>query len=152
MGDKVDRATRSRIMSRVRSKDTQLELTLRRALWRAGVRGWRCHVRSVYGTPDLCWKGRRVAVFVDSAWWHGHPSRWQPGRLPGKWDEKIVANRRRDDEVNERLANDGWSVLRLWDFEIEGDLVSSVARVQAFLAHPTNAREPLGGEQAQPLC
>jgi DNA mismatch endonuclease (patch repair protein) len=151
MGDKVDRATRSRIMSRVRSRDTQLELTLRRALWRSGVRGWRCHVRSVYGTPDLCWKGRRVAVFVDSAWWHGHPSRWQPGRLPGKWDEKIAANRRRDDEVNERLAKDGWSVLRLWDFEIAEDLVSSVARVQAFLAHSSNTREHPGGGNPQPL-
>ncbi|HEX7298919.1 MAG TPA: very short patch repair endonuclease [Solirubrobacteraceae bacterium] len=129
MADKLDRATRSRIMSRVRSKDTRPELALRKALWAAGVRGWRCHVRSVPGTPDLCWRGRRVAVFVDSAWWHGHPSRWTPGRHPAKWDEKIAANRRRDEQVNRALAEDGWTVIRIWDFELADNLPAAVARV-----------------------
>lgn len=133
MADTVDATTRSRIMSRVRSKDTKPELTLRRALWAAGVRGWRCHVRGVPGTPDLCWRGRRVAVFVDSAWWHGHPSRWTPGRHPAKWEAKIAANRRRDDEVNRRLADEGWTVVRIWDFELKADLDAAVARVRAKL-------------------
>jgi DNA mismatch endonuclease, patch repair protein len=127
--DTVDPATRSRIMSRVRSKDTKPELALRRALWAHGIRGWRCHARSVFGTPDLCWKGRRVAVFVDSAWWHGHPSRWTPGRLPTTWDEKIARNVARDHEVNERLTAAGWTVLRVWDFEIERELDRVVRHV-----------------------
>src|SRR4051812_18463979 len=105
MADNVDQETRSRVMSRVRSKNTRPELALRRALWAAGIRGWRCHIRGVPGTPDLCWRGRRLAVFVDSAWWHGHPSRWTPGRHPKKWDEKIEANRARDVEVNARLPS-----------------------------------------------
>lgn len=120
-------------MSRVRSKDTKPELALRKALWAAGIRGWRCHVRSVPGTPDLCWQGRRVAVFVDSAWWHGHPSRWRPGRHPAKWDEKIRANRRRDEQVNGQLAEAGWTVIRAWDFELATDPAAVVERIRAAL-------------------
>jgi DNA mismatch endonuclease Vsr len=137
MPDKVDVATRSRIMRRVRSKDTRPELTLRKALWAAGLRGWRCHVRSAPGTPDICWVGRRVAVFVDSAWWHGHPSRWTPGRHPLNWDEKIAANRRRDMEVNRQLEEAGWTVIRIWDFELEGDLDAAVTRVHQAVARAT---------------
>jgi DNA mismatch endonuclease, patch repair protein len=130
MADTVDPQTRSRIMSRVRSKDTGPELRLRRALWAAGLRGWRCHVRRIPGTPDLCWIGRRVAVFVDSAWWHGHPSRWKPGRHPARWDAKIRANIARDVDVNRRLAEAGWTVVRIWDFDLERDTPRAVARVR----------------------
>jgi DNA mismatch endonuclease Vsr len=137
MADTVDQETRSRVMSRVRSKNTRPELALRRALWAAGVRGWRCHIRGVPGTPDLCWRGRRLAVFVDSAWWHGHPSRWTPGRHPKKWDEKIEANRARDVEVNARLAVEGWTVIRVWDFELRNDPDEAVQRIrQALDAKP----------------
>jgi DNA mismatch endonuclease, patch repair protein len=117
-------------MARVRHKDTKPELALRRALWADGLRGWRCHARRVFGVPDVAWVGRRVAVFVDSAWWHGHPSRWRPGRLPGSWDAKIAQNKDRDAEVTERLRAEGWRVLRFWDFEIDRDLEGCVAAVR----------------------
>jgi len=117
-------------MARVRSRDTQLEIRFRRALWASGLRGWRCHVSSVFGTPDISWRGRRVAVFVDSAWWHGHPSRWKPGRLEKRWDEKIKRNRSRDEAVNGRLVQEGWTVIRIWDFEIQKDCDACVARVR----------------------
>lgn len=124
-------------MSLIRGRDTKLERHFRRALYAAGVRGWRCHVRSVFGVPDLAWQGRRVAVFVDSAWWHGHPSRWKPGKLPGKWDEKIRRNKERDAEVTERLTREGWHVIRMWDFEIERDVEDCVRRVQEALRSTT---------------
>jgi DNA mismatch endonuclease Vsr len=133
MVDPVDKETRSRIMSRVRSKDTGPELLLRRALWKAGIRGWRCHVKRITGTPDICWAGRRVAVFVDSAWWHGHPSRWEPGRHPKRWDEKIRTNIARDVEVNRQLSEGGWEVVRIWDFELAQDVSKAVARVRLAL-------------------
>lgn len=133
MPDTVSPEVRSRIMSRVRARDTLLELTFRRALWAAGVRGWRCHVRKIFGAPDLVWGGRKLVVFIDSAWWHGHPSRWQPGRLPGEWDEKIERNKQRDEEVNARLKSEGWTLLRFWDFEIERELDRCVAAVRGEL-------------------
>jgi DNA mismatch endonuclease (patch repair protein) len=121
-------------MSRVRSKNTKPELRLRRALWAAGVRGWRCHVRDIPGTPDLCWKGRRIAVFVDSAWWHGHPSRWTPGRHPPSWDTKICANRKRDEQVNRLLTEAGWTVVRIWDFELDEDVEAVVQGIKGAIA------------------
>lgn len=134
MPDNVDQATRSRIMSRVRAKNTRPEMTLRRALWAAGLRGYRCHLRSVPGTPDLCWQRQKLAVFVDSAWWHGHPSRWTPGRLPSAWDRKITANKARDEKVNAELAGEGWVVVRIWDFELQESVDAAVDRVQQSLA------------------
>lgn len=136
MADPLTREARSRVMSRVRAKDTRPELALRRALWAAGVRGWRCHTRTVIGRPDLCWKGRKVAVFVDSAWWHGHPSRFTPGRHPAKWDQKIQATIRRDELVTRKLTEEGWAVVRIWDFELDSDPVAAVKRVKSALDNP----------------
>lgn len=135
MTDVVTPEVRSGIMRRVRATNTGPEVALRKALWAAGLRGWRCHVRGVAGTPDLAWRTRRIAVFVDSAWWHGHPSRWRPGRLPGRWDEKIHANRERDRLVNTRLKADGWRVVRIWDFELDHDMAMCVARVASAIRH-----------------
>jgi DNA mismatch endonuclease (patch repair protein) len=135
MPDKVSPEVRSRIMSRVRAKNTRPELALRRAMWLRGLRGWRCHVRNVTGTPDIAWVGRKIAVFVDSAWWHGHPSRWTPGRLPANWDQKIRANQERDAQVNESLTAQGWQIVRIWDFEIGSDLDECVDRVERALSN-----------------
>jgi DNA mismatch endonuclease (patch repair protein) len=119
-------------MARVRTKDTAPELALRRALWAAGLRGWRCHPR-LAGRPDLAWIGRRVAVFVDGAFWHGHPEHYR-GQSGAFWDEKIERNRARDARVNDELAALGWKVVRIWDFEVEADVAGCVAQVRAALA------------------
>jgi DNA mismatch endonuclease, patch repair protein len=142
MADKVSPEVRSRIMSRVRAKNTRPELALRRAMWVRGLRGWRCHVRSVTGTPDIAWVGRRIAVFVDSAWWHGHPSRWTAGRLPPNWDQKIRANQQRDAHVNKSLMAQGWQVVRIWDFEIGSDLDLCVDRVEQALLKSARVENP----------
>jgi DNA mismatch endonuclease, patch repair protein len=120
-------------MAAVRAKDTEPELLFRRALYAAGVRGWRLHYSRVPGKPDLAWPGRRVAVFIDGAFWHGHPSRHRPGRSGRYWDEKIAGNVARDRRVDRELSARGWAVLRLWDFEIKSDLDASVTRLTALL-------------------
>lgn len=115
-------------MSRVRTRDTAPEVELRRALWAAGVRGWRLHPRKVPGKPDVAWLGRRLAVFVDGAFWHGHPDYYwgQSGKF---WDEKIERNRKRDERVTGELIEAGWTVLRFWDFEVERQRAQCVAAV-----------------------
>jgi DNA mismatch endonuclease Vsr len=115
-------------MSRVRTRDTAPELELRQALWAAGVRGWRLHPRGVPGRPDLAWIGRKIAIFVDGAFWHGHPDYYwgQSGRF---WDEKIAGNKQRDERVTKELVDDGWMVLRFWDFEIERETSRCVSLV-----------------------
>jgi DNA mismatch endonuclease (patch repair protein) len=115
-------------MSRVRTRNTGPEVTLRRALWAAGVRGWRLHPKKVPGNPDLAWIGRRVAIFVDGAFWHGHPDHYH-GQSGAFWDEKIARNRARDERVNAELACAGWVVLRFWDFEVERDATACVLAI-----------------------
>lgn len=120
---------RRRIMTAVRSKNSSPEVAVRRALFAAGVRGWRCHYKGVAGTPDLAWPALRVALFVDGAFWHGHPSRHRPGRSGRYWDEKIAGNVARDRRVDTQLSAAGWTVLRIWDFEVRRDLPGTIARV-----------------------
>jgi DNA mismatch endonuclease, patch repair protein len=120
-------------MSRVRSRDTQPELVLRRSLWQAGVRGWRLHPAGIPGRPDLAWVGRRVAVFVDGAFWHGHPDYYW-GQSGTFWDEKIAANRARDERINSELRRAGWTVLRFWDFEIAQNHDDCIDRVRQALS------------------
>ena len=132
MADSLDRAARRRLMSRVRVRDTAPELELRQALWAAGVRGYRLHVKRLPGKPDVAFIGGKLAVFVDGAFWHGHADYYH-GQSGPFWDAKIQANRERDARVDAQLAELGWEVLRLWDFEVEKDAAGCAARVAAAL-------------------
>jgi DNA mismatch endonuclease (patch repair protein) len=131
--DFLSKETRSRVMARIRSRDTTPELALRRALFATGVRGWRCHARQLPGKPDLAFTRWRVAVFVDGCFWHGHPDFFTPGKSGAYWDQKIARTKERDAQANAALAALGWRVLRLWDFEVEQDLADCVDRVRAML-------------------
>lgn len=135
MADRYSPEVRSQVMRMVRGKDTKPEIALRRALFAAGVRGWRCHRKDLPGKPDLAFGPARLAVFVDGAFWHGHPSKYWPGRTSEYWDRKIARNMQRDEFVGEQLRACGWRVLRLWDFEVENekDLVVAVERVMRAL-------------------
>jgi DNA mismatch endonuclease, patch repair protein len=124
---------RRRIMAAVRSTDTGPELQLRRALYSAGIRGWRCHYKRVPGRPDLAWPALQVAVFVDGAFWHGHPSRHRHGRSGAYWDEKIARNVERDRQADAELAHSGWTVVRVWDFEVARELPAVVERIKGAL-------------------
>jgi DNA mismatch endonuclease (patch repair protein) len=116
-------------MARVKGKDTGPELALRKALWAAGVRGWRCHQGSLPGRPDLSFGRVQLAVFVDGAFWHGHPDKYWQGRSGPYWDAKIARNQERDRRVDAELRELGWRVLRLWDFEVAEDPAVAANRV-----------------------
>ncbi len=126
---------RSEIMAAVGSRDTGPEVALRRALFAAGARGWRCNYKRALGRPDIAWPQRKVAVFVDGAFWHGHPSRHRPGRSGRYWDHKIEQNVARDRRVDAELTASGWAVLRFWDFEVSKELPRVVDEVLQILAH-----------------
>jgi DNA mismatch endonuclease (patch repair protein) len=98
-------------------------------MWAGGLRGWRCHWRGPGGRIDIAFTRWRVAVFVDGSFWHGHPSKWQPGRWSGYWNEKISRNIERDRRQEQALTSAGWTVVRVWDFEIEQDVSAVASRV-----------------------
>jgi DNA mismatch endonuclease, patch repair protein len=127
---------RSRVMAQVKARDTKPELLLRRALYAQDVRGWRCHRTSLPGKPDLAFGRARLAVFVDGAFWHGHPSKWWPGRSGPYWDKKISRNIERDRKADQELRDSGWIVMRFWDFEVQKELERVVDCVMSRLHEP----------------
>jgi len=75
-----------------------------------------------------------LAVLVDGSFWHGHPSKWQPGRWSGYWDEKIKRNLARDAAQDDALGAAGWQVMRVWDFDVEHDPDAVASEVADALA------------------
>lgn len=131
MVDKLTPEQRSKVMSAIRGKGTKIEKRLAKALWQKGVR-YRKNDKTVYGTPDLAFKGKKVAVFVDSEFWHGKDWLTEKDRVKTNsefWQKKIENNIRRDILVNLTLQEQGWTVLRFWGKEIEKELDRCVAEI-----------------------
>ena len=140
--DNLTQEQRSYTMSRVRSVDTSLERTVRSELHRRGLR-FRKHVRALPGTPDVVFPRQRVAVFVDGDFWHGYrlPA-WEQGLKP-YWRDKIRRNRRRDRRNFARLRKLGWTVIRIWEHDVQRDLAEVTDRIeQAVRPRDTKALRP----------
>jgi DNA mismatch endonuclease (patch repair protein) len=116
-------------MASVRSFNTRPEIELRRALWRAGLRGWRVHARDLVGRPDIVFRKARLAIFVDGAFWHGHKRYYWPGRSSAYWDTKIARNVLRDRKQRRELRLLGWRVVRVWDFEVLADSERAATKI-----------------------
>lgn len=118
-------------MKQVHSKDSQIELSLRKALWNKGYR-YRKNVKTVYGHPDIAFIGKKIAVFCDSEFWHGYDWENQINDFKSRrdfWIPKIERNIKRDKEVNEKLTADGWIVLRFWGNKIQKETDSCVKTI-----------------------
>ena len=106
-------------MSRIRSKDTEPEMRVRRALHARGYR-FRVHRIDLPGTPDIVLPRFRICVFVHGCFWHGHEN-CQKARLPrtraGFWSDKIYRNQERDNRIVATLEQDGWKVVTIWECE-----------------------------------
>lgn len=109
-------------MSHIRSKDTGIEIALRKALWNKGYR-YRKNYKELPGTPDIVLTKYRIVIFCDSEFWHGKD--WdvlKPQLLKGKnsnyWINKIERNRERDVEIDKKLLSLDWTVIRFWGEEI----------------------------------
>ncbi len=108
-------------MQKIKSKDSDIEKLLRKALWERGYH-YRKNVKSVYGHPDIAFIGKKIAIFCDSEFWHGFD--WENRRKDFKvrqefWISKIEKNIARDKEVTKTLEKDGWTVIRFWGKEIK---------------------------------
>lgn len=111
-------------MQRVKCKNTEIELRLRKELWSRGVR-YRKNVSKITGKPDIAFIGKKVAVFCDSEFWHGYDWKRQRAAIKSNrdfWIPKIERNIERDKKVNEALKAEGWTVLRFWGNEIKNNV------------------------------
>lgn len=154
MADLLPPERRSWLMSRIGSKNTQPELALRRALYLVGLRGWRLHSSRLPGCPDVVFVAARVAVFVDGSFWHGHPTKYSPGRLPQWWEKKIERNMARDKRTDAELKALGWRVIRVWDIEVHRDPLKTATRVKREVERrkqsATAARKPSAPKYSRP--
>ena len=131
MADIFTPEQRSRIMSRIRGKDTAPEMVVRRMLHSGGYR-YRLHVGGLPGKPDLVFPRRRKVIFVHGCFWHRHGDCKTGSSVPKTrtdfWTAKFDNNTRRDKSVRERLTEDGWGVLVVWECELAKGKFSSLER------------------------
>ena len=105
-------------MSRIHSRNTRPEMTVRRFLWREGYR-YRLCVGKLPGRPDIVMRSIKVAIFVNGCFWHGHEHlRRSPQTNAEYWSKKIETNRRRDMENGIKLRHMGWTVITIWECEL----------------------------------
>lgn len=122
---------RSKIMSKIRGKNTKPELAFRKALYAAGYR-YRIDYKKLIGKPDILLKKYKTAVFIDGEYWHGH--NWNERKPKVKtnrefWIAKIERNMQRDREVNAELQRLGYTVFRFWETEIKKELDTCLRKV-----------------------
>lgn len=135
MPDRLTAEQRKKCMSNIHSKDTEIELGLRKALWQKGYR-YRKNYSKLPGKPDIVFPKYKIAVFCDSEFFHGKD--WEEslhaqilrGSNADFWERKILRNMERDREVDEELGALGWIVLRFWGKDIKKNLDECVRVVE----------------------
>lgn len=131
--DSLNPQQRSKNMRAIKSTATKAELTLAKALWNLGYR-YRKNNKTVFGKPDLTFKQLKIAIFVDSEFFHGKDFETQKDRVKTNtefWQKKIERNIQRDIEVNKYLESQNWKVLRFWSEQIEKNLEECVTKIQS---------------------
>lgn len=120
--------TRSRVMARIRGKDTGPELLIAAALAAQGLE-WESHCRDLPGRPDFVFRTAKVVVFIDGDFWHGWRFDEWRHKLSEKWEAKIEANRRRDSRNRRLLRQQGWKVIWIWEHQVERNLKACLRKV-----------------------
>ena len=121
--DVLTHEQRHKNMQNIRSKDTKIEILLRKALWEKGIR-YRKNYKKLPGKPDIAITKYKIAIFCDGEFFHGKDwevlkPRLEKGNNSAFWISKISRNRERDDEVNKQLLFQGWTVIRFWGTDIK---------------------------------
>ena len=133
--DKISRSTRSKNMSRIRSRgNLSTEKRFRAYLVLSKISGWRLQGTLLPGCPDFIFPRQRIAVFVDGCFWHGCP---KCGHIPRSnrhyWSHKLTRNRKRDNKVSREIRKHGWDILRVWEHEIRQNPSHAISRLQSLL-------------------
>ena len=127
--DNLTKAQRKKNMQNIRSKNTAPERFIMRELRRRRIY-FAHHVTSITGKPDIVFRRKKIAVFIDSDFWHGHPARYiKPKSNRKYWRAKISRNKERDEEVNRLLKKSGWKVIRIWEADIKRNTARCVLKI-----------------------
>ena len=124
--------SRSALMSRIHSYgNLTTEVKMSKLLRKAGLKGWRRHL-PLPGKPDFAWPEKKVALFVDGCFWHGHSCKrnLKPKVNVQKWEEKISGNKRRDRRSRRLLREKGWKGIRIWECQLARNPEACIKRVR----------------------
>lgn len=138
--DNLSPAQRSHAMRQVKSKNTKPELRVRQLLQQLGYTGYRLHRRDIPGSPDIAWIGRKIAIFINGCFWHGHDcarGARKPQARAEYWRTKIVRTIERDAQNRDQLSAKGWRVLVLWECELHDDAWLASTLSSLFADHST---------------
>jgi len=119
-------------MQAIKSTATKDEVRLAKALWKLGYR-YRKNNKKIFGRPDITFAKYKIAIFVDSEFFHGKDWETQQLRIKSNrdyWIPKIERNIQRDEEVNAFLISHNWTVLRFWSKDIEKNLEVCLAKIE----------------------
>lgn len=124
--DNLTAEQRRKNMKNIRSTGTKPERMIMEALKKRRIY-FAAYVSKIIGKPDIVFRRKKVAVFIDSDFWHGNPERCiMPKTNPEYWSQKIAGNRNRDERVNKELSDNGWIVIRLWEYDIKHNFDQSL--------------------------
>lgn len=120
MSDVFSKEKRSEVMKAVKSKNTKTtELKMIKIFKELKISGWR-RTNPLIGKPDFVFPQKRIVIFVDGCFWHGHDCRnVTPKENSDFWDNKRNYNRKHDEEINGILSSKGWKVIRIWECELK---------------------------------
>jgi len=118
MADNVSKEKRREIMRAVKSKDSKIEVIVRKKLWALGFR-YRKNSKKYFGKPDIVLKKHKTAIFIDSCFWHGCVKHCRmPSSQKKYWKDKIERNRDRDKEVCKHYKSIKWNCFRIWEHDL----------------------------------
>jgi DNA mismatch endonuclease (patch repair protein) len=134
MSDTISPKKRSEIMKANKPKGNKsTEQKLIKLFKEFSIKGWRRNYKIANAFPDFVFLKKKVAIFADGCFWHGHNCRTLRPKTNRKyWDEKIKKNRERDKDIKERIEAKGWKVVRIWECEIEkknNDLIEFLNKI-----------------------
>lgn len=136
MPDTVSKERRSEIMSHIKSKNTSIELLVRKQLFALGYR-YRVNYKQLPGKPDIVFTKKKVAIFIHGCFWHGHEIGCRYSHIPQSrkeyWTEKITRTKERDTDHIAKLESSGWRVLTIWECEIRKNFADVISRIQQFI-------------------
>lgn len=152
MADVVDRATRSRMMSNIRSKNTQPELYIRSGIHQRGFR-YRLHATNIPGKPDIVLPKYKALIIVQGCFWHGHNCHYFKWPKSNKefWKKKIALNKKRDSQNSEDQKALGWRILVVWECAIRHSLRDSDFDAISLVAKWLNNKMPMAELDEQGL-
>ena len=130
MVDSLTKEKRSWNMSQIKGSNTKPEIIVRSFLHKAGFR-FRLHIKDLPGKPDIVLKKYMTAIFVDGCYWHRHQGcklAYNPKSRKDFWQSKFEANIRRDRDVNRMYESISWTLIRIWQCEVNNKNLTELAK------------------------